>query len=670
MSEAKQIFERDGAGPAASWRARPGFVVALLLTWFFVQVISVNPELGMTADELIHVTAGHSYWRTNDYRLQPENGNLPQRIVGLPLLALAPHWPGVGNQAWRRADAWGVGQSFFFHAGNQPGLLLAAGRLMIALLGVLTGGLVYAAARAWFGVGGGLLATALYAANPSLLAHGGLATSDLAAAAGFLATTLTGWRLLHRVSVGRVALFGLALGALALAKFSAPLIGLVLVALVVVRLRRRAALPVRLGSWRWRLRGWRRLFPLGLAGTGGVLLAGGLIWAAYGFRYSTVPRGTTETRLLVSWDLLLGRAPFYLGIPTPTGVERNDLVPVRRDWVRRTVGWTKDHQLLPEAYLYGFLHVYSYSRWRPAFFLGDYGVIGWRAFFPVAFLVKNPLALLALYLLLALVLGRVAWHARASGDWRRPYHLAPLLLLAAVYLGFALNSRLNIGYRHLLPFELVLTVLVGLLAKVVTAGWRRASLGLLVVLVGVAGWRDRPGYLASFNLLAGGPAGAYHLFVDSSLDWGQGLPRLQAWLARHPTREPTYLTYFGSDSPGYQGVRAQRTGDHFFDREPREVPRRLMPGRYVVSATLLHGVYTLTPGRWNHDYEAAYRRLRAEAEGAGRDRLPPGFWLEWDQVRFGRLRHHLLTMEPAARPDPSLLVYELGAADLAEALGW
>ena len=53
-----------------------------------------------TADERGHITSGHSYWMNDDYRLQPENGNLPQRIIALPNVlsgatfgaALAPPW--------------------------------------------------------------------------------------------------------------------------------------------------------------------------------------------------------------------------------------------------------------------------------------------------------------------------------------------------------------------------------------------------------------------------------------------------------------------------------------------------------------------------------------------------------------------------------------------------
>jgi hypothetical protein len=40
---------------------------------------SASSQHCTTNDEIAHLTAGASYWLTDDYRLQPENGNLPQR---------------------------------------------------------------------------------------------------------------------------------------------------------------------------------------------------------------------------------------------------------------------------------------------------------------------------------------------------------------------------------------------------------------------------------------------------------------------------------------------------------------------------------------------------------------------------------------------------------------
>ena len=61
---------------------------ALALHWWLA--VSVSPRMGVTADEVVHLTGGYSYWKFNDYRLHPENGTLPMRLAALPWLLSAP----------------------------------------------------------------------------------------------------------------------------------------------------------------------------------------------------------------------------------------------------------------------------------------------------------------------------------------------------------------------------------------------------------------------------------------------------------------------------------------------------------------------------------------------------------------------------------------------------
>ena len=650
-------------------RVRPGFLAALMLAWFWGQVISVSPELGITADETIHLTSGYGYWRHGDYRLQPENGNLPQRLAALPLLALEPAFPPANDPDLERADVWGVSHRFFYHLGNQPGLMIFLGRLMVALVGVATGGLVYLWAKSLWGAAGGLVATAFFCTSPNLLAHAGLATSDLLASCGFLGATLTGWRLLHRVTVGRILLFGVAAGGLALAKFSAPLFVIIFAVLVILRLLRRAPLPVAVGRWRGWCRGWRR-WPALAAATGlAGLLALTLLWSAYGFRYAAAP-GPAPVVFLLKWEYLLGQIPYSMQLPVPAGLEPIRPVAVQADFPRAVVQWARDHRVLPEAYLWGFAYVYTYSQWRPAFFLGEYDTTGWRSFFPVSILLKTPLATLVLALLAGMLLVRLHRQVRPAARWW--YRLAPLLALILVYGAFAVFSRLNLGIRHLLPAEVACCVAGGVLVLAFRA-WPRigpALVALLFLAVNLATWSVRPGYLAYFNALAGGPDQGHAYLVDSSLDWGQGLPRLGTWFAQHRGTERVYLSYFGSDSPWYHDLRAIRIGDSFFNREPLNTPLQLYPGLYAISATQLQGVYTMAPGPWTAAHETAYQARLPLVFSENRMKLGGEFWLEWDQLRFARLRHFLLRQKPLARPDPSILIYRLGAGELSAALGY
>ena len=115
------------------------------------------------------------------------------------------------------------------------------------------------------------------------------------------------------------------------------------------------------------------------------------------------------------------------------------------------------------------------------------------------------------------------------------YTTAPLWILLAVYWATAINSRLNIGHRHILPvYPATLTPCWGR-GPLVPPRWPPA-------MDYVGGSADMPArpmdkcfamyphYLAYFNPLAGGPGNGYKHLVDSSLDWGQDLPGLKRWV--------------------------------------------------------------------------------------------------------------------------------------------
>jgi hypothetical protein len=154
---------------------------------------------------------------------------------------------------------------------------------------------------------------------------------------------------------------------------------------------------------------------------------------------------------------------------------------------------------------------------------------GWWYFYLVGLAVKTPLPLLAAGPLGMAILAREGWLSRDG--WR----LAPALLFLTI-LGFASSfSQINIGIRHILvlyPFM----ALGG--AHAVTLAWqslRQATVRPLAIagsalLVGLVGWEAstlwtaNPDYLPYFNEAVAHPA---KVLVDSDLDWGQDLWRLE-----------------------------------------------------------------------------------------------------------------------------------------------
>lgn len=649
--------------------------------------VSVSPRHSCAYDETAHITAGLFAWREGDLRLQPENGLLPQLWIGLPL-ALAPdtRLPATDQAAYRNADVWTLGDRLLHRVGNDPDRLLHQTRLMNALVGGALVFLIVLWAASLHGPAAGALAGGLAAFSPTLLAHAGLATSDSMGALGLLAATLAYWRLLHRVTISRILVAGLAAGGLALAKYSAALFPFIALVLLGARLCRRAPLPTTFG----RRRGIRRVPPLLAGSFAAVLLAWGMVWAAHGFRYEAGGRAAPPDAVFnATWEKILLPSPILAEVAMADGVVPPGHSQVLRAGpVQAFVGFARDHRLLPEAWLYGFAFVERHSHFRLAYFAGEASAVGWRAFFPVAYLTKStPAELIAHLLALAATLGALA----RPRTRRLAYRAAPLLAGLAIYGTFTLTTQLNIGHRHLLPVYAFAAVLAAFIPAIWRASTETSRRLLPLVLVGlvlaqiVSSSLARPSYLAYFNVLAGGPDNGHRLFADSSLDWGQDLPALRDWLAAHPASGPLYLSYFGNGAPAAYGLGdAIRIADDDFDYEPaRRVAPSLDPGRYAIGATMWNRVYTQVRGPWTPGYEARYQQLRAwlsriaasarppDHDPDGKP-MPPGrvhfFLRQFDHLRFGRLLQWLERHPADARVAHNWFIYDLDAAELDAAL--
>jgi 4-amino-4-deoxy-L-arabinose transferase-like glycosyltransferase len=670
-------------------------------------LLACHAALGLTAvgrksptfDEGIHVTAGLSYWMANDYRLHPENGNWTQRWVAWPIWLGGYHLPRWEGCAWQQSDVRTIDQRFFFELGNDADAMLWRGRLAMTVPSVALAVLVYLWSRSLFGPWGGLVSLTLYAFSPTMLAHGFLTTSDMGAALFLTAATWAQWNLLHRVSPLSIAVACVAVAGLLLSKLSGVIVIPICLLLVGVRLLNPEPLRATLHRSYEVLGRWRQLVVLVAAALAETLGVAAIIWASYGFRYSAFAPGQGAGQFEIAWE----------DVEAGSSSRAGDVVQFARD-----------HHLLPEAYLYGMAQLMS-TQQRSGFFHGEFGWDGWAMFFPCCLALKTPVAL---FLLLALagLPAAIDLDRATVGDRRRIqpggrlYATAPLLVLLVVYWAFALGSNINIGHRHILPSYPALFILAGAaglwfqsppsrIAKQTlsqpaentapgTAAMRARGLlvaralvtATLVFNVVDAIW-IWPDYLAYFNQLAGGPRHGYRWLVDSSLDWGQGLKELKAWLDNHPddAHDPrrVYLSYFGVVPCDYYGIRAENLPGKGISLRPR-VPRRLTGGLYCVSATMLQVVYLRPRGRWNETYEKLYqegRRFVAPYEEDARELEAPqltgaeptspellqAFQL-FEELRLARLCSFLRSREPDDQVGYSILIYRLTDDEVAKAL--
>src|SRR5215467_9872731 len=82
------------------------FVVILVAFW--IQAFLAIPKLSATSDEAVHLAAGYSYWKTQDFRLNPEHPPLAKLIASLQLPWV---WPrlALSRSDWKTADEYGFG---------------------------------------------------------------------------------------------------------------------------------------------------------------------------------------------------------------------------------------------------------------------------------------------------------------------------------------------------------------------------------------------------------------------------------------------------------------------------------------------------------------------------------------------------------------------------------
>jgi len=209
-------------------------------------------------------------------------------------------------------------------------------------------------------------------------------------------------------------------------------------------------------------------------------------------------------------------------------------------------------------------------------------------FFPVAFLLKTPAALHVLILLAAVAaaasLKALPWRAIVSHPARAP------AVGVALFVAGLVTSSMNIGFRHALPMLPPVCILV---AQGVSILWRkgrpalRAALGLLLAAYVASTAMHYPYFLSYVSEYASGRP-LYDVLVDSSTDWGEGLPALRTFMQERGV-DRVALGFFGSAPPVGYGIQYVPLPSYF--TLPPSGAGGPAPRYLVVSATLIAGEY-------------------------------------------------------------------------------
>jgi hypothetical protein len=532
-----------------SERRASAIVLAVFAIAFTGLSLASYTQKSAAWDEPVHLTDGYASLVQHDYRIDPEHPPFLRMWAALPLLAMhvTPLDLSIVDKTAPERWVWTLydPSTSFLYGKNDADRLLYAARFMIVLLGVGLGMLVFSWAKAWLGFWPAVVALACYTIEPNIVAHGSLVTTDMGLACFLFGTVYFLWRACRHVSAANIAGTAVFFALAVVSKFSAIAL-LPIVALLVG----------------WSV--WRRktLSPAVAAGVFALLIVIGwaAIWAVYGFRYA--PSATAH------WVYSFGADP---------------QVQSRVPGLAQVIAWIDGHHLVPNVFSQGFLFGQSKAAVRHAFLWGQFSESGWWYYFPVAFAIKTPVAILALFgagLVLAV---------RRSGSLGLDnvvFAGVPIV----VYLAMSMASRLNIGLRHILPIYPFVMLFAGVAAKTLIE--MRARAGRIVLAALVAGGalefgRTYPDNLAFFNILVGGPEHGASYLVDSNLDWGQDLKPLKQWMDANGVSFIN-LAYFGTASPAYYKIDATFLPGSAFFTGAADVR---LPGYVAISQTVQNGVY-------------------------------------------------------------------------------
>ncbi|MBU2028865.1 glycosyltransferase family 39 protein, partial [Patescibacteria group bacterium] len=540
------------------------FVVSLLNAWNESAIF----------DETAHIGAAYSYVTQHEIRLNPEHPPLIKDLAGIPLLFLRlnfdvnqPFWDGTLPGKWDEGQ-WAAGRYLLYQAGNNPDLIIFWARFPIILLSLFFGFFIFKWGRELAGTMAGIVALILYSFDPNILGHSHFVTTDIGIAA-FLAFAFYYYlKFIKYPHWKNVLLAGIFLGLLMLAKFSflvaLPVLGL---ATIIYPFVSRATTGR--GS-----RFFLRAKKFGeYIGKGAIVFFISIIvvWVIYA-------ANTFNMKKEVIFQAIENNFP------------ATDTANPKNVYTNKTLHWLNKNSITRPLTEFGIGIGYVFRRvsgGNGAYFLGQVSNTAFVDYFPVVFMIKEPLPTL-FFMFFALIIGLIkicrAFKNSFDNFFQKNFqnisrylsvHIVEfcLALFILLYSYVSITGNLNIGFRHLfpiLPFAYILTakIMANFLKNKTRSQQTVASqkytlpeeqrveifsfvfswLFIFLILGTIFAY---PYYMSYFNETAGGPKNGYRYVTDSNADWGQDLKRLGIFLDNHPEIEKIRVDYFGGGDINY-----------------------------------------------------------------------------------------------------------------------
>jgi hypothetical protein len=568
-------------------------VIGVLAIMF---AISLGTMLGDAAimDEVAHIPAGYSYVRYHDFRLNPEHPPLLKDLAGIPLQFLNVDFP-TQDQFWT-TDAngqWQAGWEFLYLPQNNTEAILFWSRLPILILSLFLGWMIYRWTKELVGIKAGLLALVIYAFDANILGHDHYVTTDLGIAAFMFFAFYFFIKYLKTPSYKTIVLAGIFMGLAQLAKFSSvlmfPVFGLALLLYIFSR---------------------KDKLPFSFLGSGKIKK----FWVQKFYFYAT----TFILALLI--HLVLIGIVYELNVYSMPPAKIHQLADTQIYGKIATIAKPYIHKMADNPilrpysqYLIGLVMVFGrVAGGNTTYFFGQVTNQSFKEYFPMVFLIKEPIPNLVLMLMafatgLFLLLKRnlSRFPKKIWGNIKNYLNgnIAEFSMISFIvlYAYVSITGNLNIGFRHLfpiLPFAYVLVAKeITFLGSEVSAKFRKYFWGIILLLLAwlvASAALAYPNYLSYFNELIGGSKNGYKYVTDSNVDWGQDLKRLKTFVDENNI-EKIRVDYFGGgDVKHYLGDKATIWHAHMGQEN----------GWYAISATFLQNslYYKIVQGEADYEW--------------------------------------------------------------------
>lgn len=533
-----------------------------------------------TFDESAHIPAGYANVKLFDYRLNPEHPPLLKALAALPLLFMNLNFP-THLSAWQKDvnGQWVMGGNFFYESGNDGQLIVSVSRLGPIFVTMLLAYFIYYWSKRLMGSTWALLPTIMFALSPHVLAHGHYVTTDIAATFGIVFALYRFIRMLFDPSPKNILYAALAFGLAQLMKFSAVLCVpfFIIIAIAWAFMKSGEEETKRIFSFGYLKSSLKKsLKPVGMTIA---VFAAGYLLVVYPIYFIFTANYPKERQAMDTESILAS----YEGGRAPEGTRCSPM----RCLADLTIKSANIRIFQPFAqYSLGVLTAFQRSQGGNAnYFLGKVSGSGTPVYFPVIYLLKEPLPILIMIIGACLLVSR-----KLILDWRmfslrqkisglassEPEFTAfAMLTFVAIYWASSITSPLNIGLRHLfpvLPFMYILSSWIfkkwvrGPSAPESSNAYETAifKIGQLpntimksIFVAGLMLWLfvetifAAPYFLSYFNELGGGTKNGYKYSTDSNYDWGQDLLRLKEFTDKNPDIKKIAVDYFGGGSPKY-----------------------------------------------------------------------------------------------------------------------